>query len=687
MVALPGGSPAATAHARKRVGVATWLGTLPALAVSLLVLLAPGLATGIAIGLRGIWLWGSAPGISLAALAGASVLSPLLGLDWNPGTAALLVVALCVALVTLVRLVLRSSVRYEPATSPMPHARWWTAGGLLVAAGLLFAATVIGVGTADSFSQTFDNLFHLGVSRYIIETGNASPFWVGTFASPGSSGGFYPDLWHSGVVLVAELTGSALPVAINAFNLAVTVVVWPVGVLLLVRQFAPLSPAALMATGVLSSAFPAFPLNLLTYGVLYPLFLALALLPAALSALMRVLGCSRDDTVRGRIAIAVVGLISAAAIGLSHPSAFMALLAFSVPVVIAAYVRSWQTISARLRLLSTVAVLSYFVVGVVLLRRIHTSFQWPPQSDLDTVIEQTITGNYLGAGFGFLVGALALAGTIIAVIRRDAIAIAAAGIWIIGATLYVSAAGVENPLIRRLVAAWYADTPRLGAIAVISIIPIAVIGFIWLYELLLRLPQAGRSIATFASTVILVAILATSGYPQFLQKMRMSYDYRSSEYIDSIPAADRGLLGNLTLEGTYIPLNNVLSPDELQLLERLPQHVPEDAVIAGNPWTGTTLAYAFEGRRVIPPYLTTGLTPDQAVIMQGFALQPDDPRVCNALKETGVRFILDFGEREVHGGHNSYPGIEHLDNNQGVRLVDQQGEAKLFEITSCGLGD
>lgn len=661
-----------------------WFGALPALAVSALLLFAPGAATGFVLGLRGLWLWATAPVISLAALAGGSILSPWMGLAWNLGTAMLSVLALCAALVVLVRFVLRAPFRHD-SPSPLRSNRAWTAAALIPASVILCTATVIGVGAPDALSQTLDNLFHLGATRYIIETGNGSPFWVGTFASPGSTG-FYPDLWHVCVALVSQLTGADLLVAINAFNLAVTVGVWPVGVLLLVRQFVPFSPAATVAAGALSAAFPAFPLNLLTYGVLYPLFLAVALLPLALSALVHTLGLSRDADIGRRSSVAVISFIAAAAIGFSHPSAFMTLLAFSVPIVLVAYLTSWRSLGTGGRLLSTALLLAYLGAGVMLLLRVRTAFQWPAQTDLETVIGQTVTGNYLGAGFGFVIGALALTGACVAITRRDASGIAATGTWLVGAALYASAAGIEHPLFRRLVSAWYADTPRLGAVAVISVIPVAVLGFAWTCERLLRLPRAGRSVSAAVGAAALLAILATAGYPKFLQQMRMSYDYDSAEYIDEVPPIERSLLGNRAPDGSRVEMNNVLSPDERRLLERLPQHVPEDAVIVGNPWTGATLAYAFEARQVIPPYLTTGFTAAQAVIMQEFAFSPDDPRVCEALEETGVRFVLDFGEREVHSGDNSYPGIEHLDGNPAAELVDQQGEAKLFRITSCGLG-
>ena len=45
--------------------------------------------------------------------------------------------------------------------------------------------------------------------------------------------------------------------------------------------------------------------------------------------------------------------------------------------------------------------------------------------------------------------------------------------------------------------------------------------------------------------------------------------------------------------------------------------VPEDAVIAGNPYTGTGLAYAFANRRVLMPHMLMYLTKDGHVVNEG----------------------------------------------------------------------
>ena len=59
--------------------------------------------------------------------------------------------------------------------------------------------------------------------------------------------------------------------------------------------------------------------------------------------------------------------------------------------------------------------------------------------------------------------------------------------------------------------------------------------------------------------------------------------------------------------------------------------------------------------------------------------------VCDAVERTQVRFVLDFGPREVqHLGPHVYPGIADLETSDAFELVDQEGEARLFELMACG---
>jgi hypothetical protein len=48
-----------------------------------------------------------------------------------------------------------------------------------------------------------------------------------------------------------------------------------------------------------------------------------------------------------------------------------------------------------------------------------------------------------------------------------------------------------------------------------------------------------------------------------------------------------------------------------------------------------------------------------------------------------VGYVLDFGTWEVHPGVHEFPGLSDLAGSDAVRLVDQEGDARLYEIVGC----
>ena len=80
------------------------------------------------------------------------------------------------------------------------------------AAFLISRRLVAAFGRPESFSQTFDNVFHLNAVRYIQETGSRSSYTVSSM----TGGGFYPSAWHDLVALLANLTGASIPVAVTS---------------------------------------------------------------------------------------------------------------------------------------------------------------------------------------------------------------------------------------------------------------------------------------------------------------------------------------------------------------------------------------------------------------------------------------------------------------------------------------
>src|SRR5262245_31397121 len=108
--------------------------------------------------------------------------------------------------------------------------------GLLPAFLLSMLAVMPAVGPPDSLSQVFDTPFHYNALAYIRDTHDGSSLTMHGLGDPESPGAFYPAAWHDLAALVMFSTGASIPLTANVFCAVITVAVWPVSCLFLVRQ-------------------------------------------------------------------------------------------------------------------------------------------------------------------------------------------------------------------------------------------------------------------------------------------------------------------------------------------------------------------------------------------------------------------------------------------------------------------
>ncbi|QEO13539.1 hypothetical protein FLP10_03240 [Agromyces intestinalis] len=630
-------------------------------AAAVLLLFVPGLALGLVAGLRGLWLWAGAPVFAVTAITIAGVVSPLIGVRWS-----LWSVVIAVAMLGLVVAGLRAILRWRRGgeQDAPARSRWIWIAAPVVAAIVIVAQCVLSIGRPDAVSQTFDNVFHLNAIRYVLDTGTSSPFVVGLMSSPAQW--FYPAGWHAIAALLVQLTGVSIPVAANATWITFAAVVWPVGAVLLARVFGGSASAVAIGAAAGATAVPAFPLLMSTYGVLYPYGAGLAALPFALAVTTAALRLGRVRTGLSVTGDVVVLLGALPALALTHPGAFMAWLALSVPLVVVALARRIRRAGWRGSVWPVVAFAAYLVAGVVAVRVLRPPLEatlWPPTGTLGQAIGEVLVASPDRAPVPFVVAAFLIVGLIALGRRHRAPDLALIGLFATAGALYVVVAGVSSATLRNwITAAWYNNTPRLAALLVIPIVVVAAVGVAAAWEWLLARPRVarlGRAATATIATVAAVLLLAgsqTGAIWSGITKAQASYNMADGAWL--------------------------LSDDEVALLEELDDLVPEGALIAGNPWTGTGLAYAFADRQVLMPHILAYVDPAGGVINQELAT--GDPSVCDALAEHDVRYILDFGDREVHGGHHEgYEGVENLEESDAVQLVREIGDARLYEVTIC----
>lgn len=91
-------------------------------------------------------------------------------------------------------------------------------------------------------------------------------------------------------------------------------------------------------------------------------------------------------------------------------------------------------------------------------------------------------------------------------------------------------------------------------------------------------------------------------------------------------------------------------------------------------------------RRTLQLPTLANLSPDSLEINADLRDASTDPEVCDGIREVNVRFVLDFGSQEVHGGYHPYPGLEGLAASDAVEVVESVGSTRLYRVTACGFG-
>ena len=665
-----------------------WLNAAPGLVAALLLLFVPGAALGWVFGLRGFAIPALAPALSVSVIAVASTLAPLVHLGWGP-VPVVITAAVAAAVLAVVRIVLRRSERPTPAVrEPLERSR----GERLLMAGVFALAVAVpavllarslmyAFASPDSISQTFDNIFHLNALQYIKETGSASSLTIGKM----SGTPYYPAAWHALVSLVGQVSGVSIPVSVNTTNLLIGALVWPFSVTYLVWRLFGRNPLAIVAGGALSAAFAAFPLLMIDFGVLYPNFLGLALLPACLGQLYFAMGFGAERTTNTPHAWVTLG---AAVMGMTvaHPSALMALIVAAILPMFQAYARwvgprlggaGWRERPVVLPTVGVLFALAFIAALWRVLRPDPAAAFWPPTQTIAQAVGESLLASPVRFEPTWIVGAFIVMG-IYRCIRRPGRR-TALGLFIVFGALYVVVSGLPaGPIRSFLVGVWYNDSYRLAAMLPVAAIPVAVEGLLqaaeWLrggYAAVRRgakqLPDlmgaAGVArpwLGALGLAVVVVVLVGTTRGGQ----------------VQAESVAARGLY-------QVRPDSPLVSSDEMALLKRLDSHVPADAVIAGSPWTGASLAYALADRKTLQLHILSATSPAIDAVDQGLKDALTNPAACNAIKELHVQYVLDFGTQEVHGEHHPYQGVEDLQGSSAVTLVDQQGAARLYKVTAC----
>lgn len=643
----------------------------------------PGFLVALSLRFRGFTALALAPVFSTAVSGTFAVLAGAAGITWNPVTYAagtLLTAAAGFGLTALVRRRgTAEAVEESPVRTSAALRIWVPVAAAAVGAVMIFRRLTQLLGQPENFAQVFDNIFHLNAIRYIYESGNASSLTLGSFQDLTGMQAVYPAAWHTYASMTMQLTSAPLALSENAVNIVVAALVWPIGSIFLARTIFGRNPIITLATGVVAAAQIAFPYMLLVWGPLFPNALSLSMLPAAIAIIVTLTGNGyrrpgRPENLGWWAAL----LLSLAGLVTAHMSAINALLVFVLPVLVVTFVRGLKNLKGAAAAKKARFIIGGAVFGAVLVMlwlKLRPAFYdfWGPSQTTGGALGEALTNGPMGNEANWLITALVVLGIVTAcrTPRYRWLVIS----YAIAVSLYVVDASQDRGFLRNfLTGTWYQDTYRLAAFLPLFATPLAALGMWSIVQFLVpyirrlgaKMPSrpGGRRVWAPIGAALVTALLAVGAYFGPTQ-----------EYIA------RGWPLYALTEGS-----GVLTPEELELLDEVETIVPEDAVIAVNPWNGSSLAYAFSVRQVLTPHLF--VTPDEErdLLSRSLGTEGLTPEVCEAVKEENVEYILDFGDRYLVPDPASvnYPGVTDVAPSPGIELAASVGEeARLFKITGC----
>ena len=655
-----------------------WISLVPLIVTVCGLLILPGLLTTAASGLPLRTAAPLAPAASVAIIAGAGVVAPLVRVPWGVPLVAALTAILTLA-AALARLIV-SRVRARRAGSAdgaatraptsLPSRADVLTGLVLLGFSALIMTWLVAreLNTPDAISQTFDAVFHLNAVEWILRTGNASSIKC-HLESP--EGGVYPMGWHTLVALTMKVAHStSIPLATNATTIAVSALVWPGGCLALASRLFNGRRLAMIATALLCTATASFPLLVISFGVLYPNFLALALLPGMIASLLDLFPAHDEPSAPPLLIPALV--LAVAGLGLAQPNAIVTFL-IALIILMGAWImravngakRGGPARQIRTRII-VCAITTLATVGVWIgVRPPQRSATWGPNNVMSAVIGEILTSTPQGLPIAWVVAVPAIVGAVAAWRRRRLR-------WLVifhavGCLLYLASKTMPMGDLRYyVVGTWYSDTNRLAALIPLGAIPLAALGTCVIADraaqrlttLRLHEPGARRRIA-YAVLVANLVLLgpASTATSQALHKLEAPYTMNAG--------------------------SELLTPDELGLIRMLPGLVGEDDTVAVDPSTGAALAYSLAGTSTTIKHIFYHDTPDLEVVDKKLRLAGKDPQVCEAVNNLGIRYVLYFPGRTLHN-RRPFSGFVNLPTAGGFELVAQYGRAALYRVTACG---
>jgi hypothetical protein len=669
----------------------SWLDAAPAALAAVVVILLPGamVVASLRMGLVARAAVAGVAGVALTGLAG--VLFAGVGLTyaaWQPFVLALVAGASVWAFD-------RRRTRVDAAPE---RSRWrWILLTWILTAVVVGVVAYAAVPSPDRVSQTYDNVFHMSAIAAILDGQDASSLTLRTLIETDRTVGFYPAAWHSLAVSVVQLSGATPTVAVNSTWFAVAVVIWVPGAAWLAQVLLRRYESGLVALVAmpLAAGFGAMPYALLSWGSLYPTFLATALLPAA-AAIPVLAGRALAET-RGLRRWRVAALGAVAILGT------MAALTFSQPRVLASWVLllAPPTVASGVRLarralqaggqarrravwslaaggavlvLSAAAGFAYLIAVLGLFGRPLDERLGGPQA---AASQSVLDGMRQALGQGWPTGvegyavwpaiflALAVAGGVVAALRYRGVR------WIVVSytaviILFALAAGSDDVVTKLATALWYKDRYRLASLAPVLGVTLAALGIFAIAGWIIARRRLSRGAVALPVTLAWVVALSAA--------------------LALVATGTSASIGEVFRLPASHATSDVVSQAQIEFIAHLPQVVPDDQRVLGDPWDGSAWTQLFGDREPVFPHVNGQW--DEARIALAYRLDEigTEPAVCAALDDLRVRYVMynphEFGGGDPAGNH--FAAVHRAVEAGLFTEVANDGDSTLYRIDQCG---
>ena len=582
----------------------------------------------------------------------------------------------------------------------------------IIAGTMLFLKPLDG---ADSFISTYDNLYHYNAIRALVESGYWSPLDTSCYLAlpsalnpmPGGTyplDGYYPLGWHILLALLMELSGCALPVAVNVANFAFTSVIFPSGMyLLMIALFRKKS--TLTAGALCSCVCAAFPWYMLLEWPLFPNLAAFCLIPILAACFIRLAKRLATRVVSGEAPgkgsetpVLLAGFLSACiACAAIHPNSIFTAALLLAPFVV--WVFAWaigRKYGVVAGMVSGIAAGAIIAAAWVLLANADsfkyvmdeaTKARQLPEEAWMAVTEFSFM-NKAGQPILFvfaLVGVVAVLAS-----RRNCWIIVSFALVVL---VYVASASFEEgPLRQILTGFWYSEPKRIGSIVGLASMPLVACGLSALYELAAALVARIRRMRAALAAVFALAFVGVVFFAPYVPPANQEHLDQSQDVQEpDATAVNASALQGMALYAKMNYENPILDREEVVFIQKVAATIGLDQAVINLPYDGSLIAYGLTGLKAYYleryGYNSAHETPESVLIRTDLSEISTSADVLEAVQSTGCRYVLLLKRDKdiVYNFDESlWQGISGIDDTTpGFTPVLSEGDMRLYRIDAA----